>query len=308
LTAIELGDSDTIEVGDVVIAIGHPYGLQATATLGIVSGLGRRRDARNPTDFIQTDAAINPGNSGGPLLDSRGRLVGLNSWIINPARNGGGNIGIGFSVPVRTAMAVAEQLKTFGEVRRGRLGIEAEDVTREVAEALGLSRRGGALVKRVQPGLPGDRAGLRSRDVVLEAGGRRIEVVADLLNVVGLARPDSEVPLIVLRGGEQVPLVARTEPVPPRRPLVSLYGAAFAVLPADLPIARHVRGVIVERVLPGTNAAREGLRPGDVVTHVNRQPVADLDRLAAVVRGLRELAALTTVRGNSEFIIILRPE
>jgi S1-C subfamily serine protease len=304
LTAVRLGDSDALEVGDLAIAVGHPFGLDTTTTVGVISGLNRRRSGGNPTNFIQTDAPINPGNSGGPLLDSRGMLIGLNTWIITGSARDG-SLGIGFAVPVRIALAVSEQLLAFGEVRRGRLGIEIDDVGQDLAAQLGLNAPQGALVRAVGADGAGARIGLRVGDVVTEAAGVRISIKEDLINVVSLAQPDSRIMLVVRRGRERLTLEARTEAAPDPNAGPRLHGAQFAPLSQANPMARYVRGVMVRRVAPGSPAAREGLRPGDVVTHVDGQPVPDLAQLSTAVAGHGRPARLTTLRGNSEFTVVL---
>ena len=184
LSAVALGDSDRLEVGDVVIAIGNPFGLGQTVTSGIVSALGRGGlGIEGYEDFIQTDASINPGNSGGALVDSNGELVGINTAILGPT---GGNIGIGFAVPVNMARTVMAQLIEHGEVRRGQLGVVIQDLTPDLAAAMDLDLRGGAVVTGVESGSAAEQAGLRQGDVIVEVNGLPIEDAADLRNLVGL--------------------------------------------------------------------------------------------------------------------------
>jgi serine protease DegQ len=201
LTALEIGDSDALQVGDFVIAIGNPFGLGQTVTSGIVSALGRTGlGIENYENFIQTDASINPGNSGGALINLRGELVGINTAIVGPS---GGNVGIGFAVPINMARSVIQQLVAHGEVKRGRLGVEVEDLTPDIAEALHVEAPGGAVIKRVEPGSPARRAGLQAGDVVLAIDGRPVQSSSDLRNRVGLTAVGQTIQLTILRRGSQ---------------------------------------------------------------------------------------------------------
>ncbi len=201
LTALPLGDSDRLEVGDYVVAIGNPFGLGQTVTLGIVSALGRsglRLEAYE--DFIQTDAPINPGNSGGALVDLRGQLIGINTAIVAPT---GGNVGIGFAIPINMARLAMEQIIEFGEVRRGRLGVVIQDITPDLAKGLRLEILDGALISQVMPGSPAESAGLEPGDVILSVDGEKVRSVADLRNKIGLMRIGEEVELETLRRGKK---------------------------------------------------------------------------------------------------------
>ncbi|MDJ0947481.1 MAG: Do family serine endopeptidase [Alphaproteobacteria bacterium] len=201
LTALPMGDSDRLQVGDYVIAVGNPFGLGQTVTSGIVSALGRTGlGIRGYENFIQTDAPINPGNSGGALVDLRGRLVGINTAIVGPA---GGNIGIGFAVPVNMARNVMQQLVRYGEVRRGRLGVKVRDLTPEEAKAQGLESSWGAVVASILPDSPASRAGLRAEDVIIAVDGARVRSAADLRNKIGLRDPGEQVSVGFMREGRK---------------------------------------------------------------------------------------------------------
>ena len=204
--AVQLGDSNRLQVGDYVVAIGNPFGLGQTVTSGIVSALGRGGlRVEGYEDFIQTDASINPGNSGGALVDLRGRLVGINTAILAPS---GGNVGIGFAVPINMARAVMDQLIEYGEVRRGRIGIAVQDLTPEIAGALQVGVAEGAVVAQVEPGSPAERAGLKRGDVVVALDGVQIHSATQVRNHVGLKRVGQAVALTIQRNGSRRVLTA----------------------------------------------------------------------------------------------------
>src|SRR5919112_6079619 len=210
LTAVPLGNSDQLEVGDFVLAIGNPFGLGQTVTSGIVSALGRTGlGIEGYEDFIQTDASINPGNSGGALVDLRGRLVGINTAILSRTGN---NVGIGFAVPIDMARAVMEQIIAHGEVRRGRVGIAVQDLTPELAEALGSRRGEGAVIGNVEPDSPAERAGLRTGDLVVSANGVPVRSGTQLRNVIGLSGIGSAVDLRIDRKGSEYSIAVNIEP------------------------------------------------------------------------------------------------
>jgi Do/DeqQ family serine protease len=211
LTSVPIGDSDRLQVGDFVLAIGNPFGLGQTVTSGIVSALGRSGlGIEGYEDFIQTDASINPGNSGGPLIDLQGRVVGINTAILAP---GGGNIGIGFAVPINMARQVMDQLINYGEIKRGRIGVAIQDLTPDLAQALGTRHTQGAVIARVEPGSPAERAGLRTNDLVIAINGAPMRSGTELRNRVGLSRIGDEVELTVERGGAERNVTVRVEKV-----------------------------------------------------------------------------------------------
>jgi Do/DeqQ family serine protease len=209
LTAVPLGDSDKLQVGDFVVAIGNPFGLGQTVTSGIVSALGRSGlGIDGYEDFIQTDASINPGNSGGALVDLRGNLVGINTAILAP---GGGNVGIGFAVPINMARGVMDQLIRYGEVKRGRIGVAIQDLTPDLAQAMNTRQTSGAVIARVEPGSSADHAGLKTGDLVVAANGVTVRSGMQLRNAIGLTRIGDEVNLTVDRGGGEHAIAVRVE-------------------------------------------------------------------------------------------------
>lgn len=210
LTAVPIGDSDRLQVGDFVLAVGNPFGLGQTVTSGIISALGRSPGIEGYEDFIQTDASINPGNSGGPLVDLQGRVVGINTAILAPS---GGNIGIGFAVPISMARQVMDQLVRYGEIKRGRIGVAIQDLTPDLAPALGTRHTQGAVIARVEPGSPAERAGLRTNDLVVAINGAPMRSGTELRNRVGLSRIGDEVELTVERGGSERNVTVRVEQV-----------------------------------------------------------------------------------------------
>ncbi|MBV9554753.1 MAG: Do family serine endopeptidase [Alphaproteobacteria bacterium] len=209
LTAVPFGDSDRLQVGDFVVAIGNPFGLGQTVTSGIVSALGRSGlGIEGYEDFIQTDASINPGNSGGALVDLKGNLVGINTAILAP---GGGNIGIGFAVPINMAQKVLDQLVKYGEVKRGRIGVTIQDLTPDLAQAMNTKRTIGAVIAQVAPDSPAQHAGLKTGDLVIDADGVPVKSGTQLRNVIGLTRIGDEVKLTVDRGGSEKSLAIKVE-------------------------------------------------------------------------------------------------
>ena len=310
LAALPFGDSDALEVGDFVIAIGNPFGLGQTVTSGIVSALGRSGiNVRGYEDFIQTDASINPGNSGGALVNLRGELVGINTAIIGPA---GGNVGIGFAVPTRIAAAVMRQLEEHGEMQRGRIGVMIQDLTPDLAEALALDVARGALVSRVESGSPAEAAGLQAGDVIVAVNGSETEGSRELRNAIGMVRVGEEVTVEVQREQRRIRLdvrVGRAEgEVRPGSVDVpsALRGATLRDLRQGDPGHGRIEGVIAAEVEPGSPAARNGIRPGDVIVAVNRRRVRDSEELGTAFEQAGRVLALNIVRGNGQLFIVIR--
>jgi serine protease Do/serine protease DegQ len=303
LKALRFGDSETLLVGDFVLAIGNPFGIGQTVTSGIVSALGRTGlTPEGYEDFIQTDASINPGNSGGALVDLRGDLVGINSAIIGPS---GGNVGIGFAVPAHMARVVMDQIVRFGEVRRGRLGVTIEDVSHEHAQKNRLATIDGALISVVQPGSPAEQAGLRAGDIVVRFNGRPVRTGTELRNRLGLTPVGESVELVLRReGGERT---IRVQIAAPQAVAVALDGQNVPQL-AGLKIAQveRVQAVVVAAVEPGSRAAGYGLRRGDLIVAVANRRVRTIEEFVAVLRSLDRGFAMTVVRGEVAMTLMVR--
>src|SRR6059036_4095278 len=291
LPVAELGDSSQLRVGQWAIAIGNPFGLDRTVTVGIVSATARTRVGVTQYDnFIQTDASINPGNSGGPLLNIDGKVIGINTAIVAAGQ------GIGFSIPINQARDVMQQLITRGRVVRGWLGIVIQDVTDQLAGSFGVKEREGVLVAEVMKGSPAEAAGLKAGDVVVDLSGTPIKEVPDLQRRIASIRPGQTMKLTVIRDKKAVPITVKIGEMPADEPLVaeapgndewglnveSLTGDA--ALRLDLPVSR---GLLVTDVLPGSPAEKAGLRRGDVILEIARRPADDPANLYRVLGALK---------------------
>ncbi|MDA8165561.1 MAG: DegQ family serine endoprotease [Desulfobacteraceae bacterium] len=276
------GDSDQLRVGDWVIAIGNPFGFEQTVTAGIVSGKGRVIGGGPYDNFIQTDASINPGNSGGPLFNMDGKMVGVNTAIYS---RGGGNIGIGFAIPVNMVRGIMQQLKEHGKVVRGWLGVMVQQVTPELAEQFGLDRPIGALVAGVSPNSPGAAAGLKPGDVIIQFGNAQITQMNMLPAQVAQTSPGAKVKITFIRNGKRMQTTATVQELREKE-TAGGHGKAkeelgLAVQDLTPEMARSLgigqtTGVLVAEVEPGSPAAESGLRPGDLILEVNRRKVDDV--------------------------------
>jgi len=307
LTQIGLGDSSKVEVGDFVVAIGNPFGLQHTVTSGIISGLSR--SGINPDgyeDFIQTDASINPGNSGGALVNLRGELIGINTAILSRT---GGNIGIGFAIPVNMARSVMDQLIKFGSVKRGLLGVSIYNLTPDIAKLYGLSDTQGALVSQVVEGSAADKAGVRTGDVITSVNGHTVKSNSELRNAIGMLRVGDKVDIGVLRDGKPQKLtavIADSAEAPARETTPQESNAIHGGLEgASLADAPEGAGALVRSVEPGSAAAQGGLRNNDVIIGVNRGKVTNLQQLRERAKGASTLV-LEVRRGNTILLIPVR--
>jgi serine protease Do/serine protease DegQ len=306
LVALPLRDSDKREVGDFVVAIGNPFGLGQTVTSGIVSALRRSGlGIKGYEDFIQTDAPINPGNSGGALIDLHAELIGINTAIIGPS---GGNVGIRFAIPSNMVRDVLDQLVKYGQVRRGQLGVTIQDLTPDIAQALGLrTQQGGAVIAGIEPGSPAERAGLKAGDVITEIGKSVVHDSADLRNKVGLLPVGETTELTILRGGRSMivraTLTARSGTVLQGGEISPLLeGASFA---AKSPNSK-ASGVEVVAIQTGSTAWAAGLRMGDVVVSVNQEPVAGPGDFAARVKESPKRLLLNLLREGRALFIVLQ--
>lgn len=314
LPRLALGDSRNIRVGQWVLAIGSPFGLENTVTAGIVSAKSRETGEYLP--FIQTDVAVNPGNSGGPLINMRGEVIGINSQILSGS---GGSIGISFAIPIDEVMRVVEQLKTTGRVSRGRIGVQISEVTKEVAEAIGLSRTQGALVGRVEAGGPAEKAGVLAGDIILRFDGRTIERSSDLPRAVGDTRPGTRSVLSIWRKGTTLDLplvvgevepdkVAGAEPEKPKAATVNSLGLAVSDLNEEKRRELKITaGVMVDNV--EGPAASAGLRQGDVILRLNNIDVSNARQFNDLVGKLdlkRQVFVLVR-RGDGVRYVPIRP-
>lgn len=309
LVAVPVARSDALRVGDFVVAVGNPFGLGQTVTSGIVSALGRAGlPGLGFQNFIQTDASINPGNSGGALVNLRGELIGINTAIFNPGGSAAGNIGIGFAIPSDMALDVMRQLLENGVVRRGTLGIETQDITPEIAAALGLGDTQGVIVTRVQPGSAAAAAGLHAGDAITALDGKAVTGRRELMNAEGLLPVGKTVNLKVRREGRDMmlkaSLAARVTELAGATLDPRLNGARFGALPERLR-REGVGGVVVLGVERGSLAEARGLREGDLITAVNRRDLADLGGFERLVKQRPTQLLLTLVRGNRAYFVLM---
>ncbi len=289
LSAATLGDSDALRVGDWVIAIGNPFGLGHTVTVGIISAKERIIGAGPYDNFLQTDAAINPGNSGGPLVNLEGKVVGINTAIVAQAQ------GIGFAIPINMAKYILSQLKERGKVMRGWLGVMIQEVTPEIAHALGLKEAKGALVADVTPGSPADKADIRRGDVIIEYNGKKIEEMNELPRLVANTPVGKSVPIKIWRNGKIRQLTVKVGELEEK----VAKGERYA--PQDLGLkveeltpylaqrlgVKRIHGVIITYVVPGSPAHEAGLSRGDIILKINRHPIEDLNDYQEVINSAK---------------------
>ncbi len=307
LSELRLADSDALRVGDFVVAVGNPFGLGQTVTSGIISALGRSGlGIETYENFIQTDASINPGNSGGALVDLNGHLVGINTAIFSPT---GGNVGIGFAIPANMARLVLTQLIETGEVHRGTVGFDHQDLDAELATAFGIEQAAGVVVTRVYEDTPAAEVGLRVGDVITGVNTRPIRNSQQLRNAIGLLQVGDEVTMDLIRDGKR----ERLETVVAESSVVQLEGRnlhprlAGAVFGDAATAYRNnrLRGVIVLQIESGSVAWRYGLRAGDIILSVNRRNSEDLQQFAGLVENAGQNLLVRFVRGRQAYFLVL---
>ena len=318
LPTLPLGDSTTLHVGDLVFAIGDPFGIGETATMGIVSATGRGGlGIENYEDFIQTDASINPGNSGGAMIDLHGNLVGINTAILTGG--GGGNQGVGFAIPISLAKNVMDQIMTHGKVVRGYLGVYIQDVTPEMARAFGLEQAGGALVGDVSPNTPAARAGLKKGDVILKLNGDPVDSRNQLTLRVSQTPPETPVKLTIWRDGKSQDISIKLGELPEKsakeegeeaKGNTALEGVNVENVTSDiaqqLNLPTGTQGVVVTDVDPSSPAATTGLSRGDVIQEVNHKPVHNVDEYNQAISssGKKPVLLLVNHGGRTNFIVV----
>lgn len=316
LAELQIAKASEVRVGDYVIAVGNPFGLSHSVTSGIVSALGRDNGSGDGyQDFIQTDASINPGNSGGALVNSKGELIGINSAIISRS---GGNQGIGFAVPTNIVQAVMRQLISYGEVRRGRIGVLIGDITPTLKEALDLTTLDGALVSQVVEDSPAEKAGLKRDDVIISFNGGAIKDASDIRNAVGLVEPGERYTITYLREGRKIKRRIEVEAVDendeqsdslamnngPEKKTFS--GATLTNIPVDLNLRGGNKGVYVSAVEIGSKAQRAGLVKGDIIRSINRRDVQNLESFNKLTKGEDGPFALSVERNGNTFYVAIK--
>ncbi|MBB71555.1 MAG: hypothetical protein CMF50_04090 [Legionellales bacterium] len=309
LKAIPFADSSQLNVGDFVVAIGSPFGLNQSVTSGIISALQRTDiGIEGYENFIQTDAPINPGNSGGALVNLKGELVGINTAIL---ASGGGSIGIGFAIPSNMAKNVMHQLVKYGELKRGVAGIMIQSMTPELAQAFKEPNAKGAIITQVSPNSPAQAAGLRPGDVIQSVNGETIKTAGQVKNTIGLLRAGSTMDLKVLRDGKTVALKLTT--VESKQYKVSsiaknpfLYGMILKDFDAEVPNYGEVKGVQVLKSEDNTPAGRAGLRQGDIIMSVDRHPVTNMKQLETLTHKKSPEVLLSVFRGNGAIYVVVK--
>jgi serine protease Do len=311
---VEIGSPDQLQVGEWVLAIGTPFGFDQSVTAGIVSAKGRSLPGGNYVPFIQTDVAINPGNSGGPLFSMEGKVVGVNSQIYSRS---GGYMGLSFSIPIDVAMNVVDQIKTKGSVSRGWLGVQIQDVTRELAESFNMDRPHGALVSRVIADSPSEKAGLKIGDVIIEFDGREIDTSAELPPIVGMITLDKKVNVKLIREGEEKTVKVAIGLLPNKETLVSNVKSdkkfdRLGLVASDLSASQRKKleipenGVLIQKVKNGA-AFDVGIQQGDIILRIKNSVVRDLASFDKIVKDLptgQSIAVLIQRRGSPIFLAL----
>ncbi len=311
---VELGNSDKIKIGELVVAIGNPYRLDGSVTHGIISAKGRHGLGLNPIEnFVQTDAAINPGNSGGPLCDIYGRVIGINTAIVRNAQ------GLGFAVPINIARKVMNDLLKYGKVIRGWLGVYIEDVSSDVASKFGI--KSGVVVTKVMKGSPADKAGLRSGDIIVSYNGEPLKGVSDLQLKVTNTKPGEKVQFGIIRDGKRKTLIAKIGQMPHDKVAISAlstFGLSVQKLTPELKnkfgVPKNITGLVVTDVKPGSLADDAGLKVGDIIISAgtepqNLTPVGNIDKFSKLVKKSKDKGVLLRVyRNGFSFFVVLKAE
>ena len=309
LTDIGVANSDDLRVGDFVVAIGNPFGLGQTVTSGIVSALSRSGlGIEGYEDFIQTDASINPGNSGGALVNLKGELVGINTAIFS---RGGGNIGIGFAIPINLALQIMEQLLDNGMVERGFIGVQVQNLNADLAEAFGIKNQKGAIVNSVLPGSPAEKAGLLPGDIITSINSKPVKAASDVRNHIGLLPVGEQVMFEVLRDGERKTLEARVaaskELILSERILDKrLEGITLGDIEEGHPYFGKIKGVLITVIQRGSRPWSAGLREGDIITSVNHKPVTDLQVFMQLVNNTENKLLFRVIRGDAAAFLVIK--
>lgn len=308
LTSIPLGDSDKLQVGDFAVAIGNPFGLSHTVTSGMISALGRTNlGIESYENFIQTDASINPGNSGGALINLRGQLIGINSAILAPS---GGNVGIGFSIPVNMAKKIMQQLLEHGEIRRGLLGVQIQDLETDLADAMQLKGIQGALVSRVTPDSAAEKAGIKAGDVIVAVNGKKISGASSLRTNIGLKRVGEQVSIDFYRdkqrltvkaiiGGDTM-LSASSKDVP------LFKGTSLKELSRKEPYQGIKKGLLITNIQANSPADQVGLMQGDVILAVNKKQLTSIAELKQVASSLTGQLLIHLQRGQNFLYLVIK--
>ena len=312
LTRVPIGDSSHLRVGDFVVAIGNPFGLGQTVTSGIVSALGRSGlGIESYEDFIQTDASINLGNSGGALVNLRGELVGINTAIFGAGGGNSGNIGIGFAIPINMAHDIMQQLIEHGEVKRGRLGAQGQDLTPQLAQAFDLTLTHGVVITQIEIGSPAHKAGLQVGDVVVKANGRKIRRAGDMYNLVGLLRIGQSVKLVLYRQGKRVKLTVVIQAI--EIPVVEgirwnekLAGAKIGEIHESSSQRGMVSYLQVIEVERDSNAWEAGIRKGDILYSINKQLIRNHDEAFEAIEHNQRGMILNIQRGELELYLLIK--
>ena len=312
LPVLSLGDSDSLEVGEWVMAIGNPFGLDHTLTVGVVSAKGRTTvGIADYEDFIQTDAAINPGNSGGPLINLKGEAIGINSAIFSKS---GGYMGIGFAIPINMVKAIKDQLIEHGEVRRGYLGVSIQELTKELMDSFALKDTEGVLISDVTEDSPADKAGIKRGDVVVEYNNKKVKNSGQFRNMVALTPPETKVKITLIRDVKRQVLVAELGSLEQAKvaevsqtDVMEKLGFSVQDLTEDL--ARQFgysvkEGVIISQVAPGTPTQFAGLKPGVLILEVNRKGIKSVQEFLQAIKGSKRMLLLVQEGQYTRYVIL----